>query len=678
MPDELAAGAVPRPKAQLLQFPEKVLAGRVPILGGLHQGRVKVPLGPGTELGQVVGVKAEHWGTQGGDEGHVLPGVVHDLQNGQGHVHLGGSKEILAPFGIPGDALLPQGTDVVVEDHAGAAEQNHHITGPQGTHTVPLLHHQRLLQQGADAPGHKPGLQAVLVLLLSLLVPQVGEVQGVKLQGVVPTLRELCSGHQGLVVGVVQLAQLGGHNVPEQIVAPLQHLLAGAEIPGQHPLAGLPLLGFVSGDKAAVLVQEDGGVGQSEAVDGLFHVAHLKEGAALSGDGGKDGVLHLVGVLVLVHHHLFKARAPHLSQSGGLSRGLHQEFDGKVLQVGEIQHPTPGFLGLIGFLKVKNQVHKAPHCRGGLPQIGEHLGAVPVKALGRLGKQVLGRVPQVLHLLGHCRRPALLQGTELFAAFPLASHRREGYGQTGTGLIPVGTLRRLTERLSGLQGGLDGGGVVHLQQLVLGAEVESPLQTALCLPALPGGVLQQQSPPGGLPCVGYPLQRPHRLLPEKPLGRVGVALDAAKYIQHNLLQAAVVPACRQGVHQQREVVSLLEVLILLLQHVLEHLGGHHRPLSLIAQAEVGVQVQQVASLPQQGGTEGVDGGDLCLIDQSGLSAEMAVVGVLGQTLGQLLGDAPPQLSRCRLGVGDDQKLGDVQPLAGHPVQQPLHQHPGLT
>ena len=183
-----------------------------------------------------------------------------------------------------------------------------------------------------------------------------------------------------------------------------------------------------------------------------------------------------------------------------------------MLQVGEIQHPPPGFLGLIGLLEAEHQVHKAPHCRGSLPQIGEHLGTVPVKALGRLGKQVLGRVPQVLHLLGHCRRPALLQGTELFAAFPLAPYRREGHGKTSTGLIPVGTLRRLTEGLSGLQGGLDGGGVVHLQQLILGTEAESPLQPLFCLPALPGGVLQQQSPPGGLPRVGDTIQGPHRLL----------------------------------------------------------------------------------------------------------------------------------------------------------------------
>ena len=36
------------------------------------------------DLRQTVRRKAEHRGAQGGNEGHVLPGVVHDLQNGQG------------------------------------------------------------------------------------------------------------------------------------------------------------------------------------------------------------------------------------------------------------------------------------------------------------------------------------------------------------------------------------------------------------------------------------------------------------------------------------------------------------------------------------------------------------------------------------------------------------------
>ena len=101
-------------------------------------------------------------------------------------------------------------------------------------------------------------------------------------------------------------------------------------------------------------------------------------------------------------------------------------------------------------------------------------------------------------------------------------------------------------------------------------------------------------------------------------------------------------------------------------------------LPLVAQAEVRVQIQQVAALTEEGGAEGVDGGDLCLIDQSGLTAEVPVVGRLRQPGGQFLGNAGPQLPRGRLGVGDDQELVQIQPLPGHPVHEPLHQHPGLA
>ena len=101
-------------------------------------------------------------------------------------------------------------------------------------------------------------------------------------------------------------------------------------------------------------------------------------------------------------------------------------------------------------------------------------------------------------------------------------------------------------------------------------------------------------------------------------------------------------------------------------------------LPLVAQAEIRVQVQQVAVLPEEGGTEGVDGGNLRLVDQGGLAAEVAVVGGLRQPVRQLLGDAPPQLGRRRLGEGDHQEAVDVEPLLGHPIQQPLHQHPGLA
>ena len=48
-------------------------------------------------------------------------------------------------------------------------------------------------------------------------------------------------GDQGLVAGVVPLAEPSRHNVPEQSVAPLHPLLPGAEVPVEHPPPGPPL-----------------------------------------------------------------------------------------------------------------------------------------------------------------------------------------------------------------------------------------------------------------------------------------------------------------------------------------------------------------------------------------------------------------------------------------------------
>ena len=196
MPDELAAGHVPRPEAQLLQFLQKVPALPVPLLGGADHSGVEVPaFAPRPEEGQLVPVKAVQRGAQGGDEGHVLAGVVHDLQQGQGHIHLSGLKEVPAAVRPPRDPRLGQLPQVVVHHHPGAAQEDHHVGGAQGPLPVPLLHHQGLIQQRPDAPGGPPGLQAVLVLPLPLLlVSQEGQVQQVQLQLLVFTLRELALG----------------------------------------------------------------------------------------------------------------------------------------------------------------------------------------------------------------------------------------------------------------------------------------------------------------------------------------------------------------------------------------------------------------------------------------------------------------------------------------------------
>ena len=174
VPHELAAGAVPRAEAQLLQTVQKVPALPVPPLCGLDQRRVKVPIALRPQEGQLVPGKAVHRGAQCGDEGHILAGVVHNLEDCQGHIDLGGLKEIAVPFGVPGNPLLIEGLKVVVEHRTRAAEKDHHIRGPQGPKSLPLLHHQGHIQQRPDPPGSEPGLQEVFVVPLPLLIPQKG------------------------------------------------------------------------------------------------------------------------------------------------------------------------------------------------------------------------------------------------------------------------------------------------------------------------------------------------------------------------------------------------------------------------------------------------------------------------------------------------------------------------
>ena len=208
MPDELPAGAVPRPEAQLLQLLQKFFTGPVSPVGRPDQGGVEVPGAVRAQQGQLVGGEAVHRGAQGGDEGDVLPGVVHDAQNGQGHPHLGAFQEVLPPVGGPGDARLLQGPDVVGQHAARTAQEDHHVGGPQGPLPLLPLHQQGPAQQLPHPPGGKAGLQQVLALLLPLLVPQEGQVQGVQFQGVALPRRERPAGDQGLVVGVVQLPEI--------------------------------------------------------------------------------------------------------------------------------------------------------------------------------------------------------------------------------------------------------------------------------------------------------------------------------------------------------------------------------------------------------------------------------------------------------------------------------------
>ena len=86
----------------------------------------------------------------------------------------------------------------------------------------------------------------------------------------------------------------------------------------------------------------------------------------------------------------------------------------------------------------------------------------------------------------------------------------------------------------------------------------------------------------------------------------------------------------------------------------------------------------MAALPQQLGAEGVDSGDLGLVHQGRLAAQVGVSRAPGEPVGQFLHNTGAELGGGGLGVGDDQEAVHVQPIPLHPGQEALHQNAGLA
>ena len=130
--------------------------------------------------------------------------------------------------------------------------------------------------------------------------------------------------------------------------------MARAEIPGQQDTPGLPLHRLFCRGEGPVFLQKDGGIGQAKTVDGLLDVPHQKQLVPATGHRVKNRVLHLIGVLILVHHHLVVSRAP---QRGQFRAGavLHQQPHRHVLQIGKVQHAPAVLLGPIGGGEVLHQ-----------------------------------------------------------------------------------------------------------------------------------------------------------------------------------------------------------------------------------------------------------------------------------------------------------------------------------
>ena len=165
---------------------------------------------------------------------------------------------------------------------------------------------------------------------------------------------------QLLLRPVVHLAHLRRHDALEDGVAGVQHAGAGAEVLAQQHLAGLAVLRLCGRRIGVVFPQEDGGVGQTEAVNALLHVAHGEQVLLLPGDGGENAVLHIVGVLIFVHHDLPVA-ARHLPRQLRRLSLRQQQLNGIVLLIREVHGVAPHLLRLIAAGEFRRQVGQRQH-----------------------------------------------------------------------------------------------------------------------------------------------------------------------------------------------------------------------------------------------------------------------------------------------------------------------------
>ena len=434
---------------------------------------------------------------------------------------------------------------------------------------------------------------------------------------------------------------------------------------GQQHLPGLTLPGGGGLGKGVVFPQENGGVGHAEAVDALLHVAYHEDVFALPGHGGKNMILHVVAVLVLVHHDLPVPPRNVAGQLRGFVVFVQQQGNGKMLHVRKVHHVPPRLLLPVGPGEVRRQVHQGQHGRGHGLHIVDVLLLLDVKNGFDFFQFLLALVADVLGplaLRAAFRRPQFTENRHDARHGVPVPAQHSLHGPDGPGLlqelIAVGSLYRR--------------GICH--------PLHSPLHLSGPVLRRHGHVRQHHLSVDAAGEAGdRRLPAPAHLL--EPRLRPGMALDLGVEIHHQLLELPVVPALAQGAHQL--LLPPVHVLVEPLQRVLQHVLLQHGGLLLVQRPEIrriaasadGLQKMHV--LPQQRRAEGVHRLDVRAVHPVELLPQVPVVGSGRHLVCQLPGDLAPQLGGGGLGIGNDEEVVHVAALPDA-AQQPLHQHLGLA
>ena len=95
---------------------------------------------------------------------------------------------------------------------------------------------------------------------------------------------------------------------------------------------------------------------QAEAVDALLYISDGEKVFPFTGNGVKNAVLHLVGVLIFVHHDLHISVCDLLRQLRGTAVGGEKNIHGVVLLIREVRRVAAHLFLLKAADEVRRQV----------------------------------------------------------------------------------------------------------------------------------------------------------------------------------------------------------------------------------------------------------------------------------------------------------------------------------
>ena len=230
-------------------------------------------------------------------------GIVDDFKRRQQHLRLGRVKQALAPVALACNALLGQRFLIACRVFLQRAQKNDNVAHPDRAKRACVRDLHAIIQHLSDARGHEPRLHLPLFRALLVRVRLI-EFDAVELHLGCFRFRIEKPRAEFFRLAVPELQALALHAERKHIVCRCKHLAPGAEIIRQQDLARLRVLRLFIGSIAFVFLQENTGVRQPEAVNGLLHIADQEPVLSVFGHGLKDALLHLVGVLVLIDQNL--------------------------------------------------------------------------------------------------------------------------------------------------------------------------------------------------------------------------------------------------------------------------------------------------------------------------------------------------------------------------------------